>query len=257
MSTLLDRARLGERLDGVFVFDAHQHLGPWHAFHIPEHDAEAVVRVMDRIGIDGACTSALAAALSGEMKRGNDEVIAAAKRFPGRLFGYMAVNPNLPGVAEEVERCATAGLRAIKIHSIHGKPYDADEYRVAYEIAQARGWPVLAHTGDQAHILDRLAGEYCSVTWLLAHAAKAKPWDLCEIARRRENVYLETCASSCPFGVMETLVKGASADKVLFGSDMAFLNASNQIGKVLFARISDTDKQKILGLNAKRVFGLP
>jgi predicted TIM-barrel fold metal-dependent hydrolase len=211
---------------------------------------------MDRIGIDGACTSAIAAALCGEMTRGNDEVIDATRRFPGRLFGYITVNPNRPSIAEEVERCAAAGLRALKIHNYHGKAYDAQEYRPAYEIAQANGWPILAHTGDQAHVLDELAGEYSNVTWLLAHAAGAEPWDLCEIARGRENVVLETCASPCPYRVIETLVEGASADKVLFGSDMTFLNATNQIGKILFSRVSDADKEKILGLNARRVFAL-
>ena len=37
---------------------------------------------------------------------------------------------------------------------------------------------------------------------------------------------------------------------MLFGSDMALLDARHQIGKVVTADISDEEKRKVLGLNA-------
>lgn len=258
--TLLERARSGESLSGVFVFDAHQHLGGWHQFHMPVSDAAGALRIMDRIGIDAACTSATVAALGPEFHRGNDTVIAAVRRHPGRFFGYIVVNPNDPeGAAVEVERCAKEGLRAIKIHSYHGKSYDAAEYRSAYEIANSRGWPVLAHTwgGDDLVLIDRLAEEYPGITWLLGHAGATDPEGYCKLSRRRDNVFLETSSSACDWNLIETLVAGAGAEKLLFGSDMVFLTATQQIGNILFARISDREKELILGLNARHVFSLP
>ena len=258
--TLLDLGRAGRRLDGVFVFDAHQHIGTWHPFHIPAPSAADAVRVMDRIGIDAACTSSIAAVLGCDVRRGNDEVIAAVNEYPGRIFGYIRVSPTDPavGTGEEVERCAGAGLRAIKIHNYQGVPYDAEAYRPAYEIADERGWPILAHTweGDMT-VIDKLAGEYPNAKWLLAHAGVSGPEAYGEIARRRDNVFLETCSSACAYGLVERLVEDAGVDKVLFGTDMTFLTATQQVGKVLFARLSDGDKERVLGGNARAVFGLP
>jgi hypothetical protein len=43
---------------------------------------------------------------------------------------------------------------------------------------------------------------------------------------------------------------------VIWGSDAIFMGAPQQLGRVLFAQISDDDKTKILGLNAKRALRL-
>jgi predicted TIM-barrel fold metal-dependent hydrolase len=51
------------------------------------------------------------------------------------------------------------------------------------------------------------------------------------------------------------LVQCAGSDRVLFGTDIPFMSPDQQIGRVLFARISDDEKRKILGVNALRVFG--
>ena len=259
-SRLVELGRLGKRLDGVFVFDAHQHLGPWHPFHIPVTDAAGAVAVMDRIGIDGACTSSIAAVLGGDVQRGNDEVIAAVRAYSGRIFGYIAVSPADPraGTGEEVERCARAGLRAIKIHSYQGIAYDADEYRPAYEIADEGGWPILAHSGGpELDVIDKLAETYPGAKWLVAHSGASGAEKYCDVSRRRDNVFLETCSSPSTYDNIESLVRGAGAEKVLYGSDMVFLNATQQIGKILFARIPDADKELILGRNARQVFNLP
>jgi predicted TIM-barrel fold metal-dependent hydrolase len=38
---------------------------------------------------------------------------------------------------------------------------------------------------------------------------------------------------------------------------MPFMSPDQQIGRILFARITDEEKRKILGLNALEVFNLP
>jgi len=258
--SLAECARLGKRLDDVFVFDVHQHVGAWHPFHIPAPGIDDAVAIMDRLGIDAAVTSGLPAVLGTDTRGGNDAVIDAAARYPGRIFGYVAVNPNDPAdAAEEVKRCAAAGLTGIKVHNIHAQSYDHEKYRAAYEIAETRGWPVLTHTwgGEELAEIDKLAEEYPNVRWILAHAGTTNVPGYVNLARRRDNVYLDTCASACYFNLVEKLVTGAGVEKVLFGTDMTFLSGAQQIGKILFARISDGDKERVLGENARRVFNLP
>ena len=256
---LAELARLGQRLDGVFVFDVHQHLGAWHPFHIPAPGVDDALAAMDRIGIDLAASSGLPAVLGPDTRAGNDLVIDAVRRHPTRFVGYIAVNPNDPGdVAAEVERCAAAGLRAVKVHSFHGKSYDCARYREVYAIADARGWPVLAHTwgGEELADIDKLAGEYPNVKWILAHAGTSNREGYINLARRRDHVWLDTCGSACAWDLVESLVRGAGPDKVLFGTDMTFLAGSQQVGKILLARISDADKERILGTTARTVFAL-
>ncbi len=257
-AALLDRARLGLRIEGLFVFDAHMHLGEWLSFYRPACDAASAVQLMDRVGISAGSVSAIGAALGSDLRAGNDLVIAAAKEFPGRLFGAIVADPNdVEGMSAEIERCAAAGLRALKIHNAHGKPYDAPEYAPAFEIADRRSWPVLVHSGGDFAVLDRLAKQHRGVRWIFAHAADESAAQFGALARKHDNVFLDTAFSECPVGAVETLVRTAGVDRVLFGSDATFLSAAQQIGKILFARLSDDEKAAILGLNARRVFDLP
>ena len=53
--------------------------------------------------------------------------------------------------------------------------------------------------------------------------------------------------------MLERFVKEVGADKVLFGSDIPFLEPAAEIAKIVYARISESDKKKILGLNMKRL----
>ena len=49
------------------------------------------------------------------------------------------------------------------------------------------------------------------------------------------------------------MVEEVGADKVLFGTDMPWYDPNYGIGSVLFSRISDEDKIKILYENAKKL----
>jgi predicted TIM-barrel fold metal-dependent hydrolase len=69
-------------------------------------------------------------------------------------------------------------------------------------------------------------------------------------------VYLETCGSGATFGAIEKGVRIAGADRMLFGTDMALLDARHALGKIVTADISHADKRQILGLNAIELLGL-
>ena len=133
MSAVLDsigcRARRGEPLSDIGVIDAHGHVGSWHQFPMRHSEAEAVLRVMDRIGIARIAVSSTPAAIGVETRVGNDMVIDAVRRFPDRFFGYIAIYPGSKErtALQEVKRCEAAGLRAAKIHTFHCKPYTSPE----------------------------------------------------------------------------------------------------------------------------------
>ncbi|MBD3182752.1 amidohydrolase family protein [Candidatus Poribacteria bacterium] len=255
------KAFTARKLDDEVIIDAHCHMGPYYNFHIPQNDAASIIQVMDNIGVKTACTSPHVG-ITPDHRIGNDMALKAMQDYPGRFFGYITLNPNYPDeIPEEIERCYKAGMRGFKIHpSLHSYPASGENLRPMWEFASEKKLPVLSHTwgGDgtcSPTILGKLAGQYPEVPVILGHSGGTPGGydESIDAARKYDNVFLETCCSSVMYGTIERFVREIGPDRILFGSDMPFVNANAQIGKILYAKISDDDKKKILGLNASRI----
>lgn len=238
------------------VIDSHCHLGPIGRMRMLDSTVESLVRAMDRMGVAKAVATACPACVDGLITRGNDIVIDAVRRFPDRVLGYFSVNPLYPREAErELERCLEAGLRAIKVHSGQGTPYNHPAYSPVWEFAAANRLPVLAHTwGKPMAELEDAVTRHPGITWMLAHAGSVTPEAYVQAVRQHPNVYVDMVYSRCPRGAVEWFVAQGLEDRLLWGTDIAFLNGPGQLGRILFARITPAQKEKILGLNARRVF---
>ena len=70
------------------------------------------------------------------------------------------------------------------------------------------------------------------------------------------SIYVETCGSGLHNGGIEYPVKEGRADRVLFGTDMPLLDASQQLAKVIVSEITDEEKKLVLGANAIRLLVL-
>jgi predicted TIM-barrel fold metal-dependent hydrolase len=247
------KAFSGKPIDNCMVVDAHGHIGE--CCHFPLYDAslESIIETMDRIGIDIFCASPHLV-LSPYAKEGNDILIEAIRQYPKRIFGYMTANIGCSdSVLPELERCFNAGLRAVKIHS-HNVPYSHPNYDILYQFANSNHLPILAHTwGSELKDIEKNFNKYKKINFILAHAGATDKENYARVSKEYHNVYLETCFSQCPRGLIEYFVKSELSDKILWGSDMTFMSAEHQVGRVIFADISETDKIKILGLNAINV----
>ena len=243
------------------IIDAHGHLGRWEATHIPGGDAAGLVRSMDACGVAAICVSAFAA-IGPAPREGNDLTMAAADAHPGRIYGYVGVNPNFPDeVRPELERClAHPRMRAIKLHAgIHAYPVDGDAYLPAFEIAHERGLCVLIHGGG-ARELRGLARRYPRANLLWAHVGGwdgRTPSDMVEACRECPNLYADLASSVAYFGALEALVERCGAHKVVFGSDTPLLDVRFALGRVLFSALDEPAQARVLGGNAGRLLGLP
>jgi len=249
-----DCAHAGRTITDRPVIDAHAHIGCMSSIAHLDASAESLIQVMDRIGIDRTCLSSYWAFL-GYTAQGNNELIDAVQRHPDRLFGYMSVSVGYPEViAPELQRCYEAGLRAVKIWSYGdrpGLPYDHPHYEIVFDFANEHHLPVLAHTwGAELDHLDRAFQKYPHINWLLAHVGTADLPKYIRVANDYDHVYVETCFSRCPRGLLETLVDKVPLIKIIWGSDVPFLTSTHQIGRVLLARISESAKSAILFHNA-------
>ncbi|HVC34009.1 MAG TPA: amidohydrolase family protein [Chloroflexota bacterium] len=251
---LRERALRGLPLDGVLVIDDHIHLGPHAGFYQPNSSAAALVRTMDRIGIDQACVFSTLAVVS-DMRGGNDLSLAAARAFPDRLLAYAVPDPNQPEqVKDELQRCLDAGARGIKFHTqLHGYPFDGPRYEPAFELADAHRLPLISHGVGSPETLRRVARAYPGAHFIVAHVGAGgagAPGDaLLRVAAEEPNVYLDVASSVARFGAFAEVVRVVGAGKVLYGSDTPWMCFTHQIGRVLLAPISEDDKRRILGQN--------
>jgi len=258
---LVAKARRGEPLTDVEIIDAHGHLGPYGGFYVAGADAKGMVEVMDEVGIDAVCISSHTA-ISSDWQLGNDLTAAAAREFPGRFLPYATINPTFPeDVVKELERCFNElGMRMIKLHpGTHDYPLDGKNYQPVYEFAREHNALILTHTWEGSKTCNvavaiKAADKFPGVNFLMGHSGGPSGYEkMMEAAKVRENVYLDLACSRARLGQVEMFVEEVGAEKVLYGSDISFLAAPPQLGKVVFARISFEDKKKILAENFKRI----
>jgi uncharacterized protein len=252
--TLRERALRGRPLEGLRVIDGHCHLGPHGGFFQPAHDAAGLVRTMDRLGIAQACVFPTLGVIL-EMEAGNEMALAAGRAFPGRFLPYVVVDPRRSAavVDAELTRCFAAGARGIKLHTqVAGYPFDGPGYDPAFAFAGRHRLPLISHGIGSPDALRRIARTYPGAHFIVAHAGASPPpaggvEGVFRVAIEEPNVYLDLASSVGRYGAFASAVALAGAGKLLYGSDMPWMCASYQIGRVLLAPIPDEAKRLVLG----------
>ncbi len=243
------------------IIDFHTHLGRWFHYWFSEDSAHQLVARMDDFGITTSITHHTLG-MVGEYRRGNDIIGQAMRRFPGRIEGAAMANPHYPQeIRPELQRCLDEyDMRVIKLHpSTHAYKLDGDGYQPVYEFASDHGLIVVTHCGANAENgsamqLASMAARYPDTTFVAYHVAgdfeSLKIYG--EAVRPYPNYYVEICGPMT-HNVLEMLVDEVGEDKVLFGSDHIFMSMPPGIGRVASCRLSEVQKRKLLGLNAKRL----
>jgi len=242
------------------VYDMHGHMGPWRSIYFPRAEAADMIRTMDSAGVRMLCFCHHAALFSPDI--GNAANVAAVRQFPDRLRAYLAVNPNYPELLlRDLDRFddyadVYVGLKLLA--GYHGKPWDDERYRPAWEFANERGLLVLAHTWgtsslDGPEMVRKMAPRYPDLRLLLGHSCHGSWDEAISIAKELPNTYLELTAVLDDRGVVERFVRAGLAEKMLFGTDLPWFDPHHGIGSLLSAEISDEDRHLILHRNAEKL----
>ncbi|HIC87933.1 MAG TPA: hypothetical protein EYP04_00800 [Anaerolineae bacterium] len=258
-----EQLRHGEPLRDIIILDGHAHLGEWPGFFINKPDAGSMVEVMDRIGVQAAIVSANAA-LSSNPEYGNQMVLQAVRDYPGRILGYVVANPHYAeDMAESLNRYLDEpGMVGIKLHpECHDDyPLLGPRYELAWAIATERHVPVLFHTyfgGDTLEDIAQLAQKYPGVPLLVGHMLQDKSLEaMAELANSFPNIYVDLSVPEI-FGVTEFFVEALDdVRKLIFGTDFPWGNCHFRVAAVIYARVPEETKRRILGENMAELLGI-
>jgi len=250
IDSLHQAARERADLAHLEVCDCHGHLGSSTPHHVIESSLDDMVGEMDRFGVRVCCVFGLEGVFADE-RYGNGLVAEAIRRYPDRFIGFTMVNPNHGErvMVEELERGLEAGVRGIKlICDYHGYPREGPLVDVACRFAHDHRQFILHHYWGGAAQMERVCRTYPDACFFTGHSTP----EYAHFVRQVDNLYISTC----PFhewGQTEHYVALYGADRILFASDLTDLPIAWGLAPIMYARIPEEDKRRILGGNLKRL----
>lgn len=254
-SRLMGLMDQGNPLEGVLVLDGHVHMFD---------TSENLMIVADRLGIDKLCLQVPYVSGSGEA-----EYFRALAQYPEYFLGFVCgVYPwypdeIVPRLDEYFHRgCISIGEQG---PGYSNYPITGPNYRPLWEYAEAKGCIVGVHSDHRNYPcaapleVAKVAREYPDLPVLTVHCGVDTPSGLEEsiqAGKQCDNVFFEISSMHARYGALERLVGQVGADRVIFGSDYEAIHVCADLANLVYARISDGAKEKILGLNLARLLKL-
>jgi len=240
-------ARERADISGEQFHDCHGHVGHANQRHVCVEGLDELVEDMDRLGVRQCCVFSWLG--QGDMGLGNDIAAEAVHRFPDRFIGFTWINPNhgMDAAQRELDRGLENGMRGIKLLSgILNPRYDHEVVELACRFAHEHKQLILNHSWGPADNMRVWLEKYPDACYIAGHSAG----NFAELVKEFPNIYICTC----PFltwGQTEQYVEMYGADRLLFGSDLQDLPIAWGMGPIFYAKISESNKRKILGENLK------
>ncbi|MFA6930575.1 MAG: amidohydrolase family protein [Lentisphaeria bacterium] len=257
------------------IIDVHGHLGNINFAPFWQADATALDEYCRKAGVDWLCISS-SKAIMYDVREGNADLDRALQESQ-HLLGYVVVNPLFPESLQDLQLLEkNSKFRGVKVHAdYHG--YDLASPRMAKFLdALAESGKIdlmLFHvscmpgTGfADAVTVAEFAKRHPGVNVIMAHMAgifqngnypyfpnQDKLEKVCSM--NLPNVYIDTAHFLMYVypGVMETMLKLAGAEKIVFGTDAPLQGPMQMrfaIEIIQALPISQDDKDKILWKNA-------
>jgi predicted TIM-barrel fold metal-dependent hydrolase len=206
----------------------------------------------------------------------NDYILESVARYPDRLVGFCAVQPNSYDAAlAELERCAGAGARGVGELRPDLQLFDpGDESFMApfAELMTVRNLVLMLHASEPVghlypgkgtvtpELLYPLFTAFPELTVICAHWGGGLPFYtlMPEVKKALANVYFDSAAS--PFlytpEVYLRVAELAGADKILFGTDYPLLEPGRLLKEIEAADMPVETCEQLLAGNARRLLGL-
>ncbi len=201
-----------------------------------------------------------------QVKSINEFIANTVSQNKDRLTGLGTLHPDSCDIKGDVAHLLELGLKGVKLHpDIQQFQCDNDRCMEIYGLCQENGLVLLMHTGDYRYdysnpnriipILER----FKTLTFIGAHLAGWSVWEEAyEKLSDYPNLYVD-CSSCFGFSNVEkvySLMKKYGADRILFGTDYPMWSPEKEMATFMSLNFSDAEREKMLGLNAKKIFGI-
>ncbi len=243
------------------IFDMHMHIENAAALGW-QMSADDCIHAMDEAGVQSAAVMTLTD-LPGLNPNGLELIAQACANHPGRLYGFLRLNPAHLQVSKDLLARAVQQLdfRGLKLHPVSTLQHPGGEATIdLVRHAGSLGVPTLFHCGDEPLSTPLAVAQAAAAcpdsTIVLGHMGGYFHVDeAIDVAERYPNVVLETSAMPYPDKILAA-VDRIGADRVMFGSDGPVSSPALERQKVILAGLGQAAADLVLGGNAQRLLGL-
>jgi len=252
----------------TFVFDAHAHVlpegkqGAGPNYIMLGGDAAGMVEVNHWCGIDRIAMMSWHGPVCTDAEDGNEVVWRAMQRYGDEIVGVAVMDPthmNDSDIRAEIDlRYREQGFVGLKPYVHMNLSYEDVGFMPWWAFGDAHRlyalMHVAPHTGGVAGV-GRLAERFPNMSWIIAHAGGSYAFaeEVASCIVEHPNVYAELTLTPVTNRVVEFLVEATDDEHVLFGTDAPMRDPRQQLGWVLWADLPMASKEKVLGLNFKRI----
>lgn len=260
------------------IVDIHTHI-------FPDHGAARIIAALEAEADCKAFTNGTRQGLLDSMQRSGVQVSIqvpvatradqvesinsyALKITDQRIMSFGALHPKYPHYQKEIARLKAGGIKGVKFHPEYQDffPDDAAMFPLYEELAKARliaffhaGRDIAFENvhGTPAHFA-RLIKAFPNLKLVLAHMGGFQMWDevLEEIIGK--DVYIDTsfAMNYMSSHAFRQLVERHDPDLILFGTDSPWQDQKQELAKLGTLITDDSDRQKIVSLNASTLLDL-
>ncbi|MFC1981543.1 amidohydrolase family protein [Chloroflexota bacterium] len=238
--------------------------------------AEELIDSMDRDGIDVSVIVNLGWTTHELCVETNDYILESIARYPQRLIGFCAVQPqSYEAAIAEIERCARGGIRGVGEMRPDTQLFDLADVELMQpfvETLRKHRLILLTHTSEPIghnypgkgnitpDTLYPFITSFPDVTIVCAHWGGGLPFYalMPEVKQAMKNVYFDTAASPFLYSphVYQQVSQLVGADRILFGSDYPLLAQNRLLQEINHADLPEEERNLILSGNARRLLDI-
>jgi predicted TIM-barrel fold metal-dependent hydrolase len=238
--------------------------------------ADELIASMDEAGVDISVILNIGWTTHELCLETNDYIIDAVSRYPQRLVGFGAVQPQSPkAAAAEIERCAKTGMKGVGEMRPDIQLFDLGDEMIMNplaEVLKAHKLVLLLHAsepigheypgkgGITPDILYPFITSFPDLTVVCAHWGGGLPFYalMPEVKKAMGNVYFDSAAS--PFlytpQVYSQVIQLVGDDRVLFGSDYPLLAQKRLLNEIEALGLAEESQSRLLAGNALKLLGI-
>lgn len=204
-------------------------------------------------------------------KESNDRTLAAYNKYPDRFIPFGHVRLQDSDWENELKRVSETPWKGLKLHQNELRVGNSDPKegaKIVTRKAAELGIKLIKIHYVNYDAIEELTREIPEVTWILPHMGCYGRWGemrkYCELAKNRENVFLDTCAVA-PYYDMGKGIEWAGADKVTFATDgyeysvlveKAIIETLQLPTPFRTTKLSDDEMDKIMWGNMAKLLGI-